>query len=81
MKRLALLVIACALSACSQSQEDHAREQGRQTAEQLKRDSEKALREADADARKAGEVVNRDLEKAREKARRALNQPDHADDR
>jgi hypothetical protein len=72
--------MAVALSACSQSQEDHAREQARQSAEQLKHDSEKAFREADADARRAGDALNRDLEKGREKARRALNQPEHPDD-
>jgi hypothetical protein len=81
MRLSALLVIACALAACSQSQEDHAREQARQSAEQLKRDSEKAFREADVDAHKAGDALNRDLEKGREKARRALNQPEHPDDR
>jgi hypothetical protein len=71
----ALLVLTFALTACSQSQEDHAREQARQSAEQLKHDSTKALHEADADARKAGALLDKDLEEAREKARRALNQP------
>jgi uncharacterized membrane protein len=79
MRLSALLIIACALAACSQSQEDHAREQARQSAEQLKHDSAKALREAEVDARKTGHLVDQDLEQAREKARRALNQPEHPD--
>jgi hypothetical protein len=76
MKLPALILFAIALSACSQSQEDQVRTQARQTAEQLKHDSEKALHTTEADARKADAELTRGLDKAREKARRALNQPD-----
>jgi len=76
MKLSALIPFALILSACSQGDEDHARAQARQTAEQLKHDSQKALHTAEADARKADAEVTRSLDKAREKARRALNQPD-----
>ena len=81
MKLPVLLVLAFALAACSRSDEDHTRAQARETAEQLKRDSQKALHTAEADARKASRELNQDLEKAREKTRRALNQPDRPDDK
>jgi hypothetical protein len=76
MKLPVLLVLAFALAACSRSDEDHTRAQARETAEQLKRDSQKALHTAEADARKASRELNQDLEKARDKTRRALDQPD-----
>jgi len=76
MKLPALILFAFALSACSRSDEDHARDQARQTAEQLKHDSVKALHAAEVDVRKADAEVTRSLDKTREKARRALNQPD-----
>jgi hypothetical protein len=80
MKLLALLAFAFALTACSQSDEEHARTQARQSAEQLKHDSEKAFQKAEIETKKAGRELNEDLEKAREKARRALNvQPDKGD--
>ena len=81
MKLSALLVLAIGLTACSQGDEEHTREQARQTAEQLKRDSQKALRTAEVDARKADAEVTHGLEKAREKTRKALNQPDDSDRR
>lgn len=76
MKLPALLIIAFALSACSQSQEDQTRAQARQTAEQVKRDSEKAFHKAEIETKKASRDLNADLEKARDKTRHALNQPD-----
>jgi ABC-type nickel/cobalt efflux system permease component RcnA len=76
MKLSALLVLAFGLLACSQSQEDQTRAQARQTAEQLKHDSQKALHTAEVDARKADAELTHSLDKTREKARRALNQPD-----
>jgi hypothetical protein len=76
MKLPALLILAFALSACSQSQEDQTRAQARKTAEQLKHDSEKAFHEAEVETKKASRELDADLEKTREKARRALNQPD-----
>jgi predicted lipoprotein len=81
MKLSALLVLAFALVGCSQSEEDHARAQARQTAEQLKRDSQKALHTAEVDARKADAELTHGLERTREKARRALNQPEDKDSR
>lgn len=81
MKLPVLLVLAFALAGCSQSEEDHTRAQARQTAEQLKHDSEKALHTAEVDARKADAELTRSLDKTREKARRALNQPADKDSR
>jgi hypothetical protein len=81
MKLPALLILAFALSACSQSQEDQTRTQARQTAEQLKRDSEKAFHKAEVETKKASRELNADLEKARDKTRHALNQPDEPNDK
>jgi hypothetical protein len=76
MKLSALLILIFALSACSRSDEEHTREQARQTAEQLKHDSEKAFHKAEVETKKASRELDADLEKAREKTRHALNQPD-----
>jgi len=76
MKLPVLLVLAFASVGCSQSEEDHTRAQARQTAEQLKHDSQKALRTAEVDARKADAELTHSLDKARDKTRRALDQPD-----
>ena len=76
MKLPALLILAFALSACSQSQEDQTRAQARQTAEQVKLDSEKAFHKAEVETKKASRELNADLEKARDKTRHALNEPD-----
>jgi hypothetical protein len=81
MKLSALLVLAFGLAACSRSQEDQAQAQARQTAEQLKRDSKKALHVVEADTRKADAELTHSLDKTRDKARRALNQPDDSDHR
>jgi hypothetical protein len=80
MKLSALLLFAFALSACSQSEQDHARAEARQTAEQLKHDSQEALHTVEVDARKADAKLTHGMEKTREKARRALNQPDEPPD-
>ena len=81
MRFSALLFVAFALTACSRSDEEHTREEARQTAERLKHDSQKALREAEVDAKKASRELTKDLETAREKTRRALNQPEHPGDK
>jgi hypothetical protein len=76
MKSVTLLLIAFGLAACSRSDEEHARERARQTAEQLKRDSREAIQKTEIEARKAGRELSEGLQKTREKARRALDQPD-----
>jgi hypothetical protein len=81
MKLPALVFIAFALTACSQSDEDHTRAEARRTAEQLKHDSEKAFHKAEIETKKASRELDADLEKGREKARRALNQPDRPTDK
>ena len=81
MKPLALLLLAFALTACSQSDEEHTRAQARQTAEKLKHDSQKAFHEAEVETKKAGRELNADLEKTREKARRAINERSQPDDK
>jgi uncharacterized OsmC-like protein len=81
MKLPALLLLAFALAACSQSDEDHTRAQARQTAEKLKLDSEKAFHEAEVETKKAGRELDADLEKTREKARRAINERSQPDDK
>ncbi len=73
MKVTALILSLLILGACSQNQNDRAREQAHQTAEQIKHDSRVAAQRAAADAAKASREVNRDLDKAREEARRALD--------
>ena len=80
MKLPALLFLALGLAACSHSDEEHTREQARQTAEQLKHDSQKAFHEAEVETKKASRELNADLEKARDKTRHALNQPDRPND-
>lgn len=81
MKLPALLILAFALSACSQSQEDQSRVQARQTAEQVKRDSVKAFHEAEVETKKAGRELDADLEKTRAKARREINEHSQPDDK
>jgi len=81
MKLPALLILAFALSACSQSQEDQSRAQARQTAEKVKQDSVKAFHKAEVETKKAGHELDADLEKTREKARRAINERTQATDK
>jgi hypothetical protein len=75
MRISALLLVVFALAACSRGDEEHAREQARQAAEQLKHDSQTAFRKAEVETKKASRELNDDLEKARQKTRRALDQP------
>jgi hypothetical protein len=86
MKLSALLLLAFSLTACSQSDKEHARaesdrarEQARETAEQLKHDSREALHEVEGDARKANRELNQSFARTREKTRRALDQTDQPD--
>jgi hypothetical protein len=81
MKPLALLLLAFALTACSQSDEEHTRAQARETAEQLKRDSEKAFQKAEVETKKAGRELDADLEKARAKARQEIHEHSQPDDK
>jgi|GEM_PF-2791176 len=85
MKLAAAIFCAILLGACTQSQDDQARDQARQTAEQVKRDSRVALHQAEIDTSKAGKAIDRGLDKTREKVRGALNEPpddtDHDKDR
>ncbi|HEX4133820.1 MAG TPA: hypothetical protein VHY84_04290 [Bryobacteraceae bacterium] len=74
-------LLAFGLAACSRSDEDHTRAQAKQTEEQLKHDSQKALHTAETEARKANAELTHGMEKAREKTRRALDQPDEPDDK
>lgn len=77
MRFSALLVIAFALAACSRSDQDHARDQARQSAQQLKHDSREALHKTEDEADKASRELNNDLAKARQKTRQALGEPDN----
>jgi hypothetical protein len=65
--------MAFTLGACSRSDEDHAREQARQSADQLKHDSREALQKAEIETRKASRELNNGLETARDKTRRAFD--------
>jgi uncharacterized membrane protein YccC len=75
MKLAAVIAFAFALGACSPSEDRRAREQARQTAEQAKHDARVALEQAKIAAEKANRELDKDLHKAREKVRGALNQP------
>lgn len=75
MKLSALLLIGLALAACSRSDQEHAREEARQSAEQLKHDSREALHKTEVETDKASRELNSDLAKAREKTRQALGEP------
>jgi len=78
MKPVATAFLILFLTACSQSEKDRAREQARQSGEQLKHDSRQALHGAERDVAKASKELDQGLEKAREKTRDALNV--HPDD-
>jgi hypothetical protein len=86
MKLTASIVLAfCAfiLGACSPGDNERAREEAHQTAEQAKRDSRVVLHEAEVGAQKASKEINQGLEKTRDKVRQALDTPadgSHRDD-
>jgi hypothetical protein len=78
MKLTAVIVFTfCAfmLGACSPGDNERAREEAHQTADQVKHDSRVVLHEAEAGAQKASREVDRGLEKTREKVRQALDEP------
>ena len=81
MKLTALIFCAFILGACSPGDNERTREEAHQTAEQVKRDSRVALHEVEAGAQKAGKEIDRDLEKTREKVRKALDTPADKDHR
>lgn len=78
MRYAALVVLAFGLGACTQAQDDHAREQARVDAERAKHDAQEALQKAKVETRKASRELDKDLHEARDKARQALNQPDNS---
>jgi vacuolar-type H+-ATPase subunit H len=73
MKFAAVVLCAFLLGACTQSDDEHAREQARQTAQRAKQDSRVALHDAEVGAKKAGKEIDRGLEETRQKVRNALN--------
>jgi cytochrome c biogenesis protein ResB len=75
MKQALLIAFAISLAACSSSEEERTREQARQTAEQAGKDAKVAAHDVKVDAERASKELDKDLHKAREKVRGALNQP------
>ncbi len=76
MKYAAAILLALSLAACTPAQDEHARAEAHQTAEQAKHDAREALHEAKVETQKASRVLDKDLREARDKTRRALDQPD-----
>ena len=81
MKIAAIIALAFGLGACSPSDDQRAREQARQTAEQARIDARKAAHDVKVGAERASKELDKDLHTAREKVRGALNQPDNKDAR
>ena len=75
MKLALVIAFAIALAACSPSEDAHAREQAHQTAEQARKDVKEAAHDVKVGAERASKELDKDLHKAREKVRDALNQP------
>ena len=82
MRYAVVVLLAAGLGACSQAEQDRAREQARQTredarrsAEQLRQDGREALHDAKTDAQKASRELNKDLNNARDKIRQAIDAP------
>jgi hypothetical protein len=76
MKYAAAILFALTLAACTPAQDEHARAEAHQTADQAKHDAREALHEAKVETQKATQALDNDLHKAREKTRQALNEPD-----
>ena len=74
MRLTILIICALLLGACSQSDNDRARAEAHQTAEEVKHDSRVALDKAKVEAKKANKELTEDLNKARQKVRGALNE-------
>jgi hypothetical protein len=78
MKLTALIVFtfgALILGACTPGDNERAREEAHQTADQARHDSRVVLHDAEVGAQKATKEINRDLEKTRDKVRQALDAP------
>jgi vacuolar-type H+-ATPase subunit H len=72
MKLSALILCAFLLGACTQAEDERAREQARRTAEEAKRDSREVLHDAEVGAKKASKEIDEGLNKTRDKVRKAL---------
>ena len=72
MKHMAALVFIFALSACTPAEDRQARE----AADKAKVDAKEALRKAEVEGKKLSKELDADMDKARSRARKALNQPD-----
>lgn len=86
MRYAVVVLLAAGLGACSQADQDRAREQAhqtredaRQSAEKLRQDSREALHDAKAGAQRASRELNRDLNNARDKIRQAVDAPPRDD--
>jgi hypothetical protein len=75
MKYVAGILLLVGLTACSPSQDEHARSQAHQTAEQAKHDAREVLHDAKVETQKASQALDKDLHEARDKTRRALDVP------
>jgi len=75
MKLAALIGMGLMLAACSPSEDVRTREQAHQTADQAKHDAKEAAHDVKVEAQKASAELDKDLHKAREKVRGALDQP------
>jgi hypothetical protein len=78
VKLIVLISLVCGALisvGCSPGDNERAREEAHQTADQAKHDSRVVLHDAEVDAQKASKEINRDLEKTRDKIRRALDTP------
>ena len=73
MKLAVLVIVGFALVGCSPSEDARAREQAHQTAEQAKHDAKQAAHDVKTEAEKASQELDKDLHKAREKVRGALD--------
>jgi hypothetical protein len=76
MKYAAAILVALSLAACTPAQDEHARAEAHQTAEQAKHDVREALHDAKVETQKASKALDKDLHEARDKTRRALDAPD-----
>jgi organic hydroperoxide reductase OsmC/OhrA len=75
MKPLAPILLAFAMAACTPAQDEHAREEARHAADEAKHDARVALHDAKTDTKKLSREIDADLHSARDKARKALDEP------
>ena len=76
VKLAAVIAFAIALGACSPSEDQHAREQARQTAEQARHDARVVAHDVKTEAEHASKELDKDLHTARQKVRGALDKPE-----